>query len=110
MHDHLERDRLHSRKQLEGLVERPAVDFVVADRGHQLAVLLHAIALKWQPQQVALFRVLVPVEHQDRSRPENRRGGDVRLAAVHQLGTSLEYLVDQLRISYTELITIANQL
>ena len=58
------------------------LDLLLGDRGHQLLVALHALAVEGRQHQLPLRHVLGVVEQQDGVRAEHRPQHDVRLAGV----------------------------
>ena len=92
-HDHVQRDRLHARREREALADRPAVDLALGDLGDHLHVALHRVAVKRRQQQLALAQVPVPDRREDRVGPEDRaqgrfagqRGGVARLGLQQRL-------------------------
>ena len=75
--DHLERERLEPRMQLERLVARPRGDLALADLRDQIFKPLHALAVERRQHQLALLQMLGFVEQQHRAladdRPEDAR-------------------------------------
>jgi hypothetical protein len=97
-HDHLERDGLHVRVDLERLAHRPGGDLALGDLAHQPDVRAHLLAVERRQQQAALAQVRRVVEQQDRLLPQEGQQDDVALAGVEDGGVSGEDCLDVGRV------------
>ena len=70
-HDHVERDRLHARRERERPADRPARDLALGGIGDHLLVARDRLAVKGRQQQFALAQVARTVGGQHRARPEH---------------------------------------
>jgi len=74
-HDHVERDRLHTRRERESAANRPALDLALGRlRDHPL-VALDRLAVERRQEQLALPQVPRTVCGQHRVRAEHRSQG-----------------------------------
>ena len=93
-HDHVERDRLHARRDRERPADWPAVDLALGDLGDHLDVGLHGLAVEGRQQQLALAHVARADRGQHRvrsdDRPQRRLAGQRRC----QLGLGGEQRLD----------------
>ncbi len=71
-HDHLERHRLHPRRERERLAERPVVDLLARDVGDHRHVALDGLAVKRRQQELALAHVARADRGEHRVGPEDR--------------------------------------
>ena len=78
--------------------DRPALDRRVGDVAHDLAVALHALALKGRLHQAPLAQVPRPVEEQQGVLSEQGFEERVRLAGAESLPVASEELPDCLRV------------
>jgi hypothetical protein len=81
-HDHLERDRLHRRRQREWAPQRPAFDLALSSVRDHLGVARDSLAVERRQQQPALAHVLGSDERQHRAgahdRAQRRLAGERR--------------------------------
>jgi hypothetical protein len=71
-HDHLERDRLHRRRQREWAPQRPALDLALSGVRDHLGIARDGLAVERRQQQPALAHVLGSDERQHRARAHDR--------------------------------------
>ena len=70
--DHLQGELLHSRRELEWLVDRPGSDLALGDLLHERHVPAHPVAVERRKQQLALAEVIGTVEKQHGVLPHER--------------------------------------
>ena len=71
-HDHVERDRLHPRRQRERTTDRPTLELAAGRLPNHLLVALDRIAVERREQQPALAQMARTVGGQHRSRSDDR--------------------------------------
>ncbi len=99
--DHLERDRLHARAQLDLFAERPARHLALGGLGHHLHVAAHALAMEGREQQLALAHVALLVEGEERVLAERvAERQRVGLARVEDCGVAGEDALHLRRIGH----------
>jgi len=92
--DDLQGQCLHPRAQAIRLVTRPTLDLGACDLGHELAVALHALAVKGRQQELSLLQVGALVEQQDGMLAEHREQNPVPLTGVVDARIAGEDLFD----------------
>ena len=101
--DHLERDRLHARAQLDLLAERPARHLALGGLGHHLHVAAHALAVEGREQQLALAHVALLVEREQRVLAERVAERErVGLAGVEDRGVAGEDALHLGRVGHVD--------
>ena len=98
-HDHVERDRLHPRRQRERPADRPAIDLALGGGRDRTRVALDRLAVKVGEEQLALPHVPGAERGQDRVRADDRRQRRLRRQRRRHLGVGGEERADVIRVA-----------